>query len=59
MSARKNNQGNVQQRYEEISNPAKETTKNSDFNLTVYFPLFRCMEKDDTVDSLKVTSSLY
>lgn len=58
MPARKNNQGNGQQSYEEISNPAKEITKNSDFNISVYFPLVRSMEKDDTVDSLKVTSSL-
>lgn len=58
MLAGKNNQGNVQERYEDIGNPAKEVTKNSDFNLSLYFPLFRCMEKNNTVDFFKVISSL-
>lgn len=50
MPTGKNNWGNIQQRYEVISNPAVEVTENSDFNLPTYFPLFRRMEKKSSID---------
>ena len=50
MPTRKNHQGNVQQRYEVISNHTVEVTENNDFHLPIYFPLFRPMEKDNNVD---------